>query len=114
MSIRWYYPKTVPSGDRRPDYTTWYNGGMDEQEIAHGDLGKWEDWNAEKKTFPPPDSQGFTFDLKELEAHINRLTKVAPRNKNGSLHLTALRYIDSLELELHKAHRWLGPQEHAR
>ncbi|GAI39172.1 unnamed protein product, partial [marine sediment metagenome] len=43
---------------------------------------------------------GFAADLKALEQHIAKLREVAPKDKAGWLHNTALTYLNQLQTKL--------------
>jgi len=60
------------------------------------DKMNWKEWNEERESFANRETEGFTLDLKALEAHIKRLTKVCPKDEAGWPTVTALRVIDKL------------------
>ena len=62
--------------------------------------GIWKAWDEEKKRYAERETGGFVADLKALEQHIARLREVAPKDKAGWLHNTALTYLNQLQMNL--------------
>jgi hypothetical protein len=60
----------------------------------------WKAWEEEKKRFAKRETGGFTADLKALEQHIAKLREVAPKDKAGWPHNTALAYLNQLQMRL--------------
>ncbi len=60
----------------------------------------WKAWDEEKKRFAKRETGGFTADLKALEQHITKLREVAPKDKAGWPHNTALAYLNQLQMKL--------------
>jgi len=60
----------------------------------------WKAWDEEKKRFAKRETGGFAADLKALEQHIAKLREVAPKDKAGWLHNTALTDLNQLQMKL--------------
>ena len=60
----------------------------------------WKAWNDEINRYAKRETEGFAADLKALEQHIARLREVAPKDKAGWLHNTALTYLNQLQMKL--------------
>ncbi|MBA7607862.1 hypothetical protein ES703_15031 [subsurface metagenome] len=60
----------------------------------------WSAWHDEIKRYAKRETEGFTADLKALEQHIAKLREVAPKDKAGWLHNTALTYLNQLQMKL--------------
>ena len=60
----------------------------------------WKAWDEEKKRFAKRETEGFAADLKALEQHITKLREVAPKDKAGWPHNTALAYLNQLQMRL--------------
>ncbi|MBA7478135.1 hypothetical protein ES707_13556 [subsurface metagenome] len=60
----------------------------------------WSAWHDEIKRYAKRETGGFAADLKALEQHIAKLREVAPKDKAGWLHNTALTYLNQLQMKL--------------
>ena len=68
----------------------------------------WKAWDEEKKRFANRETQGFTADIKALEQHIAKLREVAPKDKVGYCHTTALSYLSNLQMKLDSIKSYVG------
>jgi len=59
----------------------------------------WSKWHDERKRFLARDTEGFTKDLAALEAHIQALRAVCPKDEAGVPVTTAFFYLDRLTRE---------------
>jgi len=67
----------------------------------------WEKWHEERQRFQTRNPEGFTIDLKALEAHIKKLTEVCPKDKADRPVVTALFVLDDLTKDYNRFKSYL-------
>ncbi|MBA7663060.1 hypothetical protein ES703_71098 [subsurface metagenome] len=77
--------------------------------MARTTKAAWKAWHSERERYRHRDSEGFTKDVDALEAHIQKLVELAPKDQAGLLNLNALDIIDLLRKDLQLA-RIIGCQ----
>ncbi|MBA7661740.1 hypothetical protein ES703_69760 [subsurface metagenome] len=60
----------------------------------------WQPWRDEIKRFKARETQGLTKDMAALEAHIKKLREICPKDSAGYPHITALIYLNRLQMHL--------------
>jgi len=76
--------------------------------MTNGKKINWDPWNEERQRFRDLETQGFEKDMKRLEAHINNLLNMAPKDSTGFVNLKCLDVINLLRQDLHKAKVYAG------
>ncbi|MBA7606768.1 hypothetical protein ES703_13918 [subsurface metagenome] len=68
----------------------------------------WQAWHDEIKRYQQLGTEGLDKDLATLADHIDRLGKVAPKDKAGGRHTDALIYLNSLQMRLNAIKSYLS------
>jgi len=66
----------------------------------------WKPWKRELAAYKIKSTQGYYKDLLNLDSHIRRLEKAAPKDKAGIPELEAIIVLDKLKLSLEHARKW--------
>ncbi|MBA7621321.1 hypothetical protein ES703_28681 [subsurface metagenome] len=68
----------------------------------------WTAWHEEIRRYAQRETQGLSADLKALEQHIAKLREVCPKDRAEYPHLTALIYLNRLQIRLDEVKSYLA------
>ena len=67
----------------------------------------WQPWRDEIKRFKARETQGLDKDMAALEAHIKKLRKICPKDSAAYPYITALIYLNRLQIRLDEVKSYL-------